>query len=85
MLNSQALNQKAKNEAFVNREINCSLDRQKNFRGYQMGFLIPVKIDDFPLDHDLRQLQWVDLTQPEGFDNLVKDLKREFERRNKRG
>ena len=85
VLNSQALNQKAKNEAFVNREINCSLDRQKNFRGYQMGFLIPVKIDDFPLDHDLRQLQWVDLTQPEGFDNLVKDLKREFERRNKRG
>lgn len=85
VFNSRALNEKARKGAFVNKEINLALGRQQKYLDPSGGFLIPVRIDDSPVLEALDKLQAVDLTQPAGFEELVKVMRRKYEIRNKRG
>jgi TIR domain/SIR2-like domain len=75
VLQSKAM--KAKDEGYVNREIDAALDRQRDFR-FPRVFLIPAIIDapenrlDIPR---LVDLQWVDLSPAAGLSALVRTVR----------
>lgn len=68
-----------KTEGYVNREINIALDRQQEFRR-SVKFVLPVQIDESQLD-DIKHLQAIDLTEPQGFEKLVTTIKRDHQLR----
>jgi hypothetical protein len=75
VLQSESLSRKE--VGYVNREIDLALDRQLEYRPPRR-FVIPVVIDDPAnrLEH-LADLQSVDLTTPNGVDDLVRVINRD--------
>ncbi len=75
----QSASMLAKDVGYVNREINLALDRQMEYRAPRR-FLIPVVIDrsDSRLV-ELEHLQATDLSNPAGFDELVRTIKRDID------
>ncbi len=74
----QSANLLAKDVGYVNREINLALDRQKEYRAPRR-FLLPAVIDDVDnLLDELRHVQSVDLSIPDGVDELVKTIRRDL-------
>jgi hypothetical protein len=65
---------------YVNKEIDLACKRQPEFR--QLCFIIPVKIDDCKKLEELKRWQTIDITTSEGFNELFKTIKRDFQRRN---
>ncbi len=83
VLQSKAMEAKNMKEAVVNKEIHHAMERQKGF--LKGKFIIPVKIDSQGvLLDELKDLQTIDLTQEDGFDKLVRDIRRDQEIRRKR-
>lgn len=80
VLQSKALARKT--EGYVNREINAALDRQQEFRR-TLSFVIPVQIEKCDRLDEVKQLQTIDLTTPDGFDVLVSTIKRDYQLRQK--
>jgi TIR domain/SIR2-like domain len=76
VLQSESL--KSKGRGYVNREINLALDRQMEYRP-PLRFIIPAVIDD-PTNRldDLDTWQSVDMTVPDGIDQLVRVIKRDL-------
>jgi len=68
---------KAKDEGYVNREIDAALERQRDFR-YPRVFLIPAVIDDPQNRLDIPRLvdlQWVDVSPAAGLSSLVRAIR----------
>ncbi len=63
VLNSKAL--ASRHEGYVVREINCALERQKQFRR-EFRFIFPVRIDDAPLLSEIAKFQCQDLPMAGG-------------------
>lgn len=74
VLNSKTLEKKR--IAYVNREIDVALDRQKDFRG--IPFIIPVKIDDNPIIKEFSAIQAIDLTDKNNMKELITLIRRDF-------
>jgi hypothetical protein len=78
VLLSKALNKRE--EGYVYREINQAVYRQNGLRP-GICFILPVKIEKCHILNNLTSYQVVDLTEVNGFDKLIKAIKRDFENR----
>lgn len=58
---------------YVQREIRLALDLWQE-RLESDIFLIPVRLQDCPAPERLRQFQWVDLFEPDGFSRLLRSI-----------
>jgi hypothetical protein len=77
VLQSKSL--RAKDVGYVNKEINLAIERQAYYRRPRI-FLIPAIIDspDSQID-DLKSLQSVDLSAPDGVNELVRTIRRDVD------
>lgn len=73
----------AKTFSYVNREIDMALQRQQ-FARRGISFVIPVTIDKSPPLDELRHIQAIDLSDPNGFKDLESAILRDQQRRKKR-
>ncbi len=60
-------------EGYVNREIRHALDLADE-KPEGSIFLIPARLEDCPVPDRLKQWQWVDLFQPDGYTRLLRAL-----------
>ena len=81
VLQSKTFNQKI--ESYFNKEIKVALDRQALF-GEQINFIIPTLIETCEMQDRLKHLHTINLTHADGFENLVKAIRRDTEIRRKR-
>jgi hypothetical protein len=82
LLQSKSLVEKRVIEAYVNREIDAALERQKGFG--DGSFIMPVLIEDYGLmEPKLDRFQRIDLRKEDDFKTLVQKIHREFQRRRK--
>lgn len=80
VLQSQAMEGKVKQYFF--KEINLALEQQKRYNP-DINFIIPVKIEECCPLENIRHLHTIDLTFPEGIDELVRAIKRDWQKRNR--
>jgi hypothetical protein len=75
----QSAHLKSADVSYVNKEIAIALDRQQTYREPRI-FLIPAIVDDATSElEQLTSFHRVDLTQPDGVDNLVRTINRDRE------
>jgi hypothetical protein len=72
----------SKTRGYVNKEIKIALEIQKEVRD-PYKFIFPVKIDDGDVLEELNDKQWIDLRDPAKYDELVKEIRRDQQRRKK--
>jgi hypothetical protein len=74
----QSASMASKDIGYVNREIALALERLPEFRSPRR-FIFPLVIDDpsSRLD-ELAELQWVDITTPQGVNELIRAIKRDL-------
>ena len=68
---------------YVNKEINLALKRQDYFRP-GIRFILPVKIEPCEIDW-LDHIQTLDLTREENMKDLISEIRKDNQRRKKRG
>ncbi|MFO1430347.1 MAG: toll/interleukin-1 receptor domain-containing protein [Candidatus Competibacteraceae bacterium] len=70
-------------ESYCYKEITTALERQASF-AQGMRFVIPVQLDAGILLPELERLQSVDITAPQGLQELVKTIQEDWSRRGRR-
>ena len=80
VLQSNAL--AARETSVVFKEVRHALQRQQEFR-FGISFIMPVKIDECELMDELANLHTLDLIDLEQADLLIKDIRRDQQRRKK--
>ncbi len=82
VVQSRAMADKAKQKSYVNKEVKLALEEQLKFPD-QIAFILPVKIEECELREELMSVQCTDLTHWSNIDNLLKDVRRDQQRRKK--
>jgi hypothetical protein len=82
VVQSGAMADKAKQKSYVNKEIKLALEEQLKFPD-QIAFILPVKIEECELREELMSVQCTDLTNWDNIENLLKDIRRDQQRRKK--
>ncbi len=78
VLQSKALENKG--EGYVHKEIHEALERQKRFP-FGIRFIIPLRFEDCGLLQELEHLQTIDLDTEEKTADLIRIIKRDYEKR----
>ncbi len=82
VVQSNALAAKGKQKSYVNKEIKLALEERLKFPD-QITFILPVKIEQCELREEFSTWQCTDLTDFSNIENLLKDIRRDQQRRKK--
>jgi TIR domain/SIR2-like domain len=82
VVQSTAMADKAKKKSYVNKEIKLAQEEQLKFPD-QISFILPVKIEQCESREEFTDWQCTDLTDWNNIDNLLKDIRRDQQRRKK--
>lgn len=80
VLQSQIFKEKTFKESYINKEICFALERCKGFSPKKRKFIFPVQTDDVVTISELNDIQVFDIRTDTGFNALVTEIKRDFER-----
>ncbi|MBX2989729.1 MAG: toll/interleukin-1 receptor domain-containing protein [Bacteroidetes bacterium] len=82
VVQSNALAAKGKQKSYVNKEIKLALEERLEFPD-QITFILPVKIEQCELREEFSTWQCTDLTDFSNIESLLKDIRRDQQRRKK--
>jgi hypothetical protein len=85
LLSEALINKTTADMKYVNKEITLALERQKEIPPFsRLRFIIPVKIEKSDLIEEIPEIQSIDLSDKDNFDQIVQTINEDYQRRFKR-